>query len=365
MKVLMTGGHHSSALPVIKNLRIRYPDVSLYWLGHKYSLKGDKNVTLEYKEITSLGIEFTEIRTAKVYKSYNPIKLLKLFVGFAQSYRALRLIKPDIIVSFGGYLAVPVVIVGKFLSIPSITHEQTLVSGYANRVISKFVQKIMISWESSAKYFNTDKVVFTGIPLREEIFQSNSNAFKFENALPSLLILGGKTGSHIINKFIISNLGVLLKDYNIIHQCGDNSIHRDYDEAVKKYESLAEPPRGTYVVRKFIFSDEIGEAYAEADIVISRSGAHTIAELASLGKKAILIPIPWVSHNEQMENALYLAKKGNAVIIKENELSLEKLVECILELHSGPVVEVDKFKNDAAERIVNEIVETIEKVKRK
>jgi UDP-N-acetylglucosamine--N-acetylmuramyl-(pentapeptide) pyrophosphoryl-undecaprenol N-acetylglucosamine transferase len=197
MKLVITGGHHSSALPVINELKRRNPDIELYWIGHRHSLKGDKNDTLEYKEITALSIPFYELNTGKFYKTYNPFKVLKVINGLFQSYKILSKIKPDLIMSFGGYLAVPVVIVGYLLKIPAITHEQTMVTGYANKVISRFAKKILLSWESSKKYYPGKSTVVTGIPLRSSIFNVSSNIFETQNNLPTILIMGGKSGSHI------------------------------------------------------------------------------------------------------------------------------------------------------------------------
>src|SRR3989338_10202365 len=148
MKIVIAGGHHSSALPVIHELNRQFPDVQIIWLGHKYSLKGDKNPTLEFYEVTALGIPFYEVKAGKLYKAFNLGRLLKVPFGFFQSLILLIKIKPDIILSFGGYLAVPVVLAGWLLRIPSVTHEQTVAVGYANRAIAPFVDKIFLTHAS-------------------------------------------------------------------------------------------------------------------------------------------------------------------------------------------------------------------------
>ena len=139
MKIVITGGHHSSALPVINNLRERFSDVEIYWIGHRYSMKGDINPTLEYKEITDLGIPFFDLKAGKLYKTYNLGRLLKIPLGLVQATFLLLKIRPDVILSFGGYLAAPVVIAGNALRIPSLTHEQTVTAGYSNKLISFFI----------------------------------------------------------------------------------------------------------------------------------------------------------------------------------------------------------------------------------
>ncbi len=172
MKIVITGGHHSSALPVIKELQEKYPEVQIFWFGHKFSAQGDKNPTLEFHEITALGIPFYHIHAGKFYRTLNPKRLAKIPYGFFQCLSLLIKLKPDAIMSFGGYLAVPAVLAGRLLGIPAITHEQTVVAGWANRLISKVVQKVLISWQESAKFFpnqfpNIDELFYSSSPLSE------------------------------------------------------------------------------------------------------------------------------------------------------------------------------------------------------
>src|SRR3989344_4747327 len=313
-KIVITGGHHSSALPVIKKLREKYANIEVFWFGHKYSMKGDRNPTLEYREIESLNIPFFELHAGKFYKTYDVFRLLKIPIGFIQALYLLLKLKPDIVMSFGGYLAVPVVIAAKILGIPALTHEQTVVVGYANKLISKFADKVLISWESSKKYFKPGKVVLTGLPLREEVFVSNSDIFKINTVLPTVFVIAGKTGSHKINQVIEEGLKEILTKVNLIHQCGDHSVYKDFDVLSKKYDSIRDEVAGMFNLTKFVFSDSIGEAYKKADFIISRVGAHVAAEIIALQKPAILIPIPWVSHNEQYENAKIIQENIQAEV---------------------------------------------------
>jgi UDP-N-acetylglucosamine--N-acetylmuramyl-(pentapeptide) pyrophosphoryl-undecaprenol N-acetylglucosamine transferase len=152
---------------------------------------GDTNTTFEYREITSLGIPFYELHAGKVYKTLNIKRLLKVPYGFFQAFYLLLKIRPNVIVSFGGYLAVPAVVAGWFLGIPSLTHEQTVVSGYANKAVAFFVKKILITWPSSEKYYPKNKVEIVGLPLRKEIFEKKSNNININADLPTNLYLGG------------------------------------------------------------------------------------------------------------------------------------------------------------------------------
>ena len=367
VKLVITGGHHSSALPVIKRIRDTNPSTGIFWIGHRRSMKGDVNDTLEYREITSLGIPFFDLKAGKVYKTFDPIRILKVPFGFFQALFLLIKIRPDVILSFGGYLAVPVVIAGWFLGIPSVTHEQTVVAGYANKVISLFAKKILVSWPQSMKNFPKKKTIFSGIPLRKDLDEVRSENYSINKELPTVFIVAGKTGSHTLNTLVFNNLEKLLKFCNLIHQCGDNSVFSDFEKLSQRYQDLSKDNtlEGKYFPKKFIYSNEIGEVYAKADLVVSRAGAHTVSELLYLKKPCLLIPIPWVSHNEQYENAKMLVESGLGKILNEKDCSEETFIQEIIKmlgsLHDYSIKDA-KFRNiirnDAEDIIVNEVIKT-------
>jgi UDP-N-acetylglucosamine--N-acetylmuramyl-(pentapeptide) pyrophosphoryl-undecaprenol N-acetylglucosamine transferase len=340
MKLVITGGHHSSALPVIRQLRAEHPEVRMYWFGHKFSAQGDTHPTLEFHEITALSIPFYHIHAGKFYRTVNLWRLIKIPLGVCQCLFLLAKLKPDAILSFGGYIAVPTVLAGWILGIPAVTHEQTVVAGWANRVVAKFATKVLVSWPQSAKYFPKAKTVVVGLPLRQEIFKAVSQSFELNTALPTVYITTGKIGSHIINQVVGEALGDLLAMCNVIHQCGDNSVYADFEVLTGLAQAL-DKPHGRYYLRKFIYADEIGEAFAKSAVVVARAGAHTTGELLALTKRCILIPIPWVSHNEQYENARVLVEAGLGLLLPEALLSKESLVAAVTKVLgelSGPGV---------------------------
>jgi len=324
VKLVITGGHHTGALPVIKKLRESCPDAQIYWFGHRFSAQGDKNPTLEFHEITALNIPFYSIHAGKFYKTKNLKRLAKIPFGFFQCLFLLIKLKPNAILSFGGYIAVPTVLAGWVLGIPSVTHEQTVVAGWANRLISRVVKKVLISWKESAKYFPKGKTILVGLPLREEINQVKSNSFEVNKDLPTIYVTAGKTGSHVLNEVVGKCLTNLLDHCNVIHQCGDNSVFCDFAKLSEIKAALGKT-NGRYFLQKFIFNNEIGEVYSKCDLVVSRSGANTTAELLTLKKKCVLIPIPWVSHNEQHENAKILVDAGLGIVLPEKNLSPDTL----------------------------------------
>ncbi len=370
MKLVITGGHHSSAIPVIDVFKKKYPEVEIYWVGHKHTLKNDKNETLEYKEISSIGIPFFNLHAGKVYRTYNISRLIKVPLGFFQALYLLKKIKPDMILSFGGYLAVPVALAGFILKIPCITHEQTTVVGYANRVVSLLAKKILVSWLQSLSFFPKKKTILTGIPLRNEIFKYSDENIKINNRLPVIYITAGKTGSHFINNTVKEALPELLKICNIIHQCGDNSLYNDFDVINGYYANISGNLPGVYISRKFVFSNEIGEVYSKSSLVISRSGAHTISELLVLKKPCILIPIPWASHNEQYHNAKLVEEAGLGIIIEEKDITSEYLVNKISYVlnHISEYKVKDEsillsIKSNAADIIADEVIKTYNEYK--
>ncbi len=315
--VVFTGGHHTSALVVAKALQAK--GWRIVWFGHRHSMWGDKSDSAEYLEVTAAEIPFYDLKAGKFHRTHHPLKLIRIPLGFLQAFWWLIKIRPTGIVSFGGYLAVPTVIMGWVLGIPSITHEQTCVAGWANKAIVPFVKKIAVSWPSSLNLYPKNKAVLTGLPLRVEILKIKQqmvvNGHKSQRM--TIYITGGKQGSHIINEVIFSLLPQLSKKFTIIHQTG--SV--DYNQA----RSYNYP-----IYSAFEFdSQKATAALKAADIVISRAGAHIVYELGYLGKKSVLIPNSWYSYPEQESNAKILAHQKLAIILLQSSLTAESLLDGI------------------------------------
>ncbi len=363
-RIVITGGHHSSALPVIEELKRRFPKLEISWFGHKHSLAGSSNPSLEFKEISGMDIPFYELKAGKFYKTYNPIRILKIPCGFVQAFFLLKKLRPEAILSFGGYIAVPVVISAWILRIPSVSHEQTVVTGYANRLISVFAKKVLYTWPQSLKYLPKNKSIMTGLPLREEIFQHNKKEFNIENRKPTILITAGKSGSHIINTAVLKILEDLLKIANVIHQTGDHSKYNDFAKLEAEYDKFKTKVEGSYYLRKFIYSDSIGDAFNAADLIISRAGAHTCYEIMHLGKPGILVPIPWASHNEQNKNAEVVKDLGLVEVVPEDKIKDEKyfleVIKEVLENRKQYTYKKPFEKSlNSARLIVDEVVKVI------
>lgn len=327
VKILFTGGHHDPALAVMEELKKR-GNFRLYWIGHRFSLRGEKTESVEFRTIAKQGIPFYDLQTGKIYKT-GLGEWLKVPLGFLQSLFILSKIRPRLVVSFGGYLAAPVVLAAFLLGIPAVTHEQTVVFGWANRFISLFAKKVFVSWKSSLVYFPRRKSVLTGNPIRKAVFEEKTTRFRFRNPLPVIYVTGGKQGSHVINEAVRSALSKFLDKYNLIHQTGSSEIFQDYSKLTLLKSQLPRNLKERYIVQEYFGLEEIGSAYAAAALVVGRAGANTVTELAALGKPAILIPIPWVSRREQFRNAQILAENGAALVLAEEELSARSLLAAI------------------------------------
>lgn len=332
-KIIITGGHLTPALAVIEELQNRGWEI--IFIGRKHATEGDKTSSVELEIIPQLGIPFYSLTAGRIQRRFTRWiipSLLKIPVGFFQAFYYLLRFKPDVILSFGGYLSVPVVFSAWVLKIPVVTHEQTTVKGLATKFNTVFAQKIAVSWSVSLKKFPQNKVVLTGNPIRKETFKVDGNFWKtlnFEGGLPLVFVTGGNQGSHIINQVVEKIVPRLTKITNVFHQCGHLRALGDFERLKKAQEMLLEKLKKRYHVKKYLTAKEMGTLLNKADLVISRAGANTVAELAALGKPGILIPLPWLYQNEQTKNAQMLAKAGICEILPQDQLSGKKLLSLI------------------------------------
>jgi len=338
IKFLLVGGHLTPALAVLQELKKRGHS-NFVWIGRKYTQDGDIRKSAEYKIIKNQNIKFYNLITGKLQRRWTRknflIGIKQLFLLPLGLLKALKIIlkeRPKIIISFGGYLALPVSFWGKLFGSKIVTHEQTITTGLANKWISKFADKILISWEESKNNFPPKKTILTGNPLRNEIFSTKTNNFNFFNDLPIIYVTGGSQGSNNINLCLFEIISKILKFANLIHQTGSSTVTNDYEKALKVKKKLPKKLYTNYIVREHIYGEEIGEVFNKASFIISRAGANTVTELLALGKPSILIPIPWSSNNEQYKNAQVLENIGLTSIITQQELNPDILYDKILSM---------------------------------
>lgn len=333
-RVVITGGHLTPALAVIEELQ-KQGGWEIFFLGRKYAAEGDKTPSLESEIIPSKGINFIVFNPGRVQGKFTPYTIPAAFripLGFLEALYYLISLRPKLILSFGGYVSVPVVVAGWFLRIPSLTHEQTTVLGLATKINSFFAKKIAVSWSTTLRYLPKDKVVLTGNPVRKEIFEIDKHYWRllgFDENLPLILVTGGNQGSHILNIAIESILERILSKYNLFHQTGHLGGFKDYERLNKKRNTLSSRIKKRYQIQKYVSGREWSTIINKADLVISRAGINTLTELCALQKPMLLIPIPWLYGNEQGKNAIMLKKLGIAEAILQEGLTPQVLLKMI------------------------------------
>lgn len=347
-KILICGGHLSPALALVEELR-KNKELELVYAGRKHSLEGDRALSLEYKTVTSLGLKFIEFnpgRLSRIFSKETILSLCRIPWGLVRSFIIINREKPDVVISFGGYVAFPLAISAYIKNVMVITHEQTRVMGLANRIISKFAVFTCLSWPKT-RFACSDKFIVTGNLIRKiEENKDENNDFAFgDRNLPLIYITGGSQGSQFINEIVKEGLPALLKNFRIIHQCGmaDNSANYHALQTIKS--KLPENLKKNYAVWEILTPSKAIAAIRLSDLVIGRSGANTVTEIALLGKPAIFIPLPWSAENEQSENARWLAEKGSAIILTQKDLTADKFVREVNNFHAN----AGKFRQSASE----------------
>lgn len=378
-KIIVTGGgsggHISSAKAIIDALNDAFllNSNNFLYVGSDLGMEKERpGSSLEMKIFKDEKFSQKYIRGGKLQRKFSPSSIYLLFrtvLGFFDSISVMKDFKPDIVISTGGFVSVPVCIVAKLFKAQIYLHEQTATVGLSNKIVSKFAEKIFVAFPSSIKYFEKEKVFHSGNLVRKEIFENSGRGGIIEDVkkmiiqeedLPIIYISGGSLGSHVINEIIKESLPLLLQDYQLILQTGDSKITNDFQLLSLEKEKLTEDLKERFVVTKYLGNEEIGFVLNNIDLFIGRAGANTIYELGLLRIPSILIPIPWVTHNEQMENAKILESVGLAKIINEGEFTTEKL-QVILRLFSKEKVQVNEkkaneiFVKNAAQKIVNNI----------
>lgn len=363
MKVLIIGGHLSPAISVIESLQKH----KIYYVGRKYTLEGDNAISLEALEIKKRAVVFFNLNTGRLQRKFTihtiP-SLFKLPFGFYESSKILRHIKPDIVLGFGGYVQLPIIIMAKLFKIPSVIHEQTFDAGLSNKVLARFVSKVCISWETSRKHFPKEKVVLTGLPIKKELAVLKNKKFA-KNSLPLLYITGGSLGSHTINKYIQLNLKDLLQKFAIVHQTGDSKEFRDFENLTNIKNNYLKATSRFYTIKKFLSPIEALNLMRKADIVISRAGINTVAELLYFEKPSFLTPISYSQNNEQVKNAQFLKDAGLAEVYDENHLTPKEFKEKLFNMYAN-LSKYEKKKNEFNfETAAQKIVEVLEDVYKK
>ncbi len=309
-------------------------------------------------------------KTRRYFSLRNIFDIFLTFIGTVQATITLFRIYPDIIVSKGGYGSVPTVLAAHLLHIPIVVHESDAKPGRANLLAAKFAKKIAISFESSAAYFPKevqDKIARTGIPIRKELMRIEAEGARqylgLEAGVPTVLVLGGSQGAVKINDAVLSTLTNLVTFANVIHQTGRANI-KDV-EAISTTVLKDNPNAARYHPIDYLDQVSMQRAASVADVVVSRAGATSIAEIGLWKKPAILIPIPESISHDQRNNAYAYAERGAATVIDEENLSPHLLAAEIERIIKDPALAkkmgaaADGFTDPDAARILARQILTI------
>jgi UDP-N-acetylglucosamine--N-acetylmuramyl-(pentapeptide) pyrophosphoryl-undecaprenol N-acetylglucosamine transferase len=240
----------------------------------------------------------------------------------------MKQIRPDIVFSKGGFVSVPVVLAAKHCHVPAIIHESDLTPGLANRIAVHGAKKVCCNFPETMKYLPDGKAVLTGSPIRQELFRGNASAARTlchipDAAKPVLLIVGGSSGSKVINDAVRTSLPELMEQFYVIHLCGKGNLDASLDD-VKGYTQLE------------YASQELADIFALADLVISRAGANSICELLALHKPNILIPLSAAaSRGDQILNANSFQKQGFSFVLEEENLSKDTLLDAVHSVYTN------------------------------
>lgn len=319
-----TGGHVLPALAVAQELRERTrenPEAETPVIEFLGTGRG-----LESRLVPAAGFRLRTV-TAVGLKGIGGLKrlgnLLVLPRSAVESAWVLREFLPDVVVGIGGYLAGPVMLEAALKDIPTLLIEPNAVPGFTNRVLAPVVRLAAVGFEGAAVYYG-EKARVTGHAVRKAFFSIPPR----EHVPPfTVLILGGSQGSKALNECLVQSLPLLHSDtVNFIHQTGE----RDYNAVREAYRDRS------IQAEVHAFIDDVPQEYARADLVVSRAGAATVAELAAAGKAALLIPFPHATDQHQLQNARTLECAGAAQVIQERDLTPHRLASEILELLGAP-----------------------------
>ena len=324
MKVIIagggTGGHLFPGIAVAKEILRRYPGSPILFVGAEQGI--------EAKLIPKEGFQLRTLPLGGI-KGFGAVRqignLMGMVTGVLKARNILAEFKPDAVVGVGGYASFPMLTAAVIGGYPRVIMEQNAIPGLANRVLGRWVDFAAVTDARTERYFK-DRAVVTGNPVRPEF---KSIPGKTHTPPFTILIFGGSQGAQSINRAVIGalpNLSEFRNDLRFIHQTGERQLEdvgRAYAEAGFQAD-----------VRTFF--NNFHEQYAASDLIVSRSGATTVAEIKAAGRAAILIPFPFAADDHQMKNALAMAEKKAAVVISNSDLNGPRLADTVLEFIRHP-----------------------------
>ncbi len=347
-KIILTGGgtagHVTPNIAMIPKLKE---------MGYEISYIGTYN-GIEKQLIEETGIPYYGISSGKLRRYFDlknftdPFRVIK---GFGEAKKLMKKIQPDVVFSKGGFVTVPVVLAAASRKIPVVIHESDMTPGLANKIALPKATRICCNFPETKDLFN-EKATVTGTPIRAELFSgSPDKAFElcgFTEKKNTILVVGGSTGSVVINEAVRKVLDEIRKDFNVIHICGKDKTDSDY-ENIPGYKQF------DYV------GPELPDMFALADIVISRAGANAICELLALRKPNILIPLSRAaSRGDQILNANSFKKSGYSHVIEEEQLGSDTLLAAIRDVSANKEKYIEKMNTSEGSDAIKTITSIID-----
>jgi UDP-N-acetylglucosamine--N-acetylmuramyl-(pentapeptide) pyrophosphoryl-undecaprenol N-acetylglucosamine transferase len=337
-----TGGHIFPGLAVAEEMRAA--GWRVVWMGARGGM--------EERLVPPQGYETALIRARAARGKGFAQKLLlpaNLLFSFWESARYLRRIRPDVVLGLGGYVAFPGGMMASLLDRPLALHEQNAIAGLANRVLAGIADKVMVAFPEALKHAewtgNPVRAAITAIAPPEERFRGRDGPLR-------VLVVGGSLGAQALNEALPKALAVLPAKFRVVHQAGEkhlDTLRQNYRAAGVEGELVA-------------FIDDMARRYAEADLVVCRAGAVTVAELSAGGMASVLVPFPHAVDDHQTANARFLAERGAAILLPQSEMTPEKLAALLGSLDRPKLLEMAKRaralgKPDAARRVAQRCME--------
>ncbi|MCZ8198009.1 MAG: undecaprenyldiphospho-muramoylpentapeptide beta-N-acetylglucosaminyltransferase [Flavobacterium sp.] len=330
-----TGGHIYPAIAIANELKSRFPNAEILFVGAQDKMEMQKVPQAGYK-IEGLWIAGLQ-RKLTLQNTMFPLKLMS---SLWKSRKIIRGFKPDAVIGTGGFASGPLLQAANSFGIPTVIQEQNSYPGITNKLLSKKANAICVAYENLERFFPKEKIVFTGNPVRQDLVEVDSKRqegidyFKLDSNKKTLLVLGGSLGARRVNQLIEKELDFLLeKGIQVFWQCG-----KLYFEDYKKYNDIQN-------VQVVSFIDRMDLIYAAADFVISRAGASSVSELCLVGKPTIFIPSPNVAEDHQTKNAKAIVDKNGAILLKENELDVK------FETTFSDLISNEKWQNEISNNI--------------
>lgn len=350
-RIILTGGgtagHVTPNIALLPRLKELQYDV--HYIG---SYNG-----IEKELIEQFGIPYHGISSGKLRRYFSvqnftdPFRVIK---GLGEAKKLVKILKPDVIFSKGGFVSVPVVMAGKRRHVPTIIHESDMTPGLANKLSIPSATKVCCNFPETLEHLPAGKAVLTGSPIRQELLSGDKFKAReflgFQSDKPVILIIGGSLGSVAVNDAVRSVLPELLKSYQVVHLCGRGKI----DESLKELEGYAQ---FEYI------KEELKDLFALTDIVISRAGANAICELLALHKPNLLIPLSAnASRGDQILNARSFERQGFSVVLEEEELDKDILLTSINRLYEHRDSYIEAMKKSSQQNSIDTIIDLIESV---